>query len=78
MRILAALLLIGLASAAEAQQGKADLGKIVMTQGKIMGYVYDTKKRETEYHLIYKNDFYVCRVSYPAFVDCNKAIFFSK
>ncbi len=43
MRILAALLLIGLASAAEAQQGKADLGKIVMTQGKIMGYVYDTK-----------------------------------
>ena len=62
MRILAALLMIGLASAAQAERASPNLAQKVMAQGEIIAYHYNIKDYETYFHIRYKGDVYICNV----------------
>ncbi len=62
MRILAAQLMIGLASAAEAERASPDLAQKVMTQGEIIAHRYDKKNFIAYFHIRYKGAVYLCYV----------------
>ena len=73
MRILAAILLIGLASEAEAESVSADLARKVMTKGEIIAYKMGPYW--TEYHVRYKDNVYICSVNIEAKTQCVKTLF---
>ena len=62
MRILVALLLIGLAPAAEAKSASPDLAKKVMTEGEIIAHHTNIEEYTTHFHIRYKREVYICKV----------------
>ena len=79
MRVLVALLLIGLAPAAEAKPASPDLARKVMTEGEIIAHHTNIKEYTTYFHIRYKRDVYVCKVrSHPLVTvqnGCSKITF---